>query len=146
MRRIEGEVLALSCAQCAEAFHSFEFSGDTDMPTSGLAAATALRGDWIALAEMSPEEWDAGLRGFTERLGRELGAEFRTVPLLRVGAGVSPPPGASFRAFRRTHVAPRLVYGCPHCSGEAEVTGRQGAAEFQSAGGRVTLLGDLALA
>ena len=149
MRRVEGSVLTLACSGCRAAFPTFQFSGDTDMVTAGLGSATFLDGLAVAIGEMTPAEWsdrESGLVRFAKRISQAEGSAFEAVRLLRAETTPSPSASVSLAQFRRTYQAPRLIFECPRCSREATVSSSSSAAEFVSSGGRLVLLGEVAVA
>jgi hypothetical protein len=133
---------------CATSFPSFEFSGDTDVATLGLAALTSTHGNEMALSEMSPaelEDQSSGFQAHAARISAQLRTEFRAVRFIRLEDCVTPAAGIGFQEFRRNYVAPRPLFGCLRCSGEAVIAARMDLADFQQTGGSVVLVGDLVL-
>jgi hypothetical protein len=149
MRRVEGTVLTLTCSGCGSTFPTFQFSGDTDMVTAGLCSATAAHDNAVAIGEMSSDEWNdqaSGLARFAERIGKGEGSEFEAIPLLHAEAAPSASGAVSFAQFRHNYQAPRLIFGCPRCSQEATVTKSSTVADYVSSGGRLIVVGELAVA
>lgn len=147
-RRIEGHVQELRCSICAATFPTFVFAGDTDMVTTGLAAATCCTGNEVALSEMEIAELrdeSFGLHRFAQRISGALKREFRAIPLIRIEDRNSNLKGLSFQEFRRHYLPPLLVYSCPFCAGEAVVVGSKSPAEFAKKGGIISLVGDINL-
>lgn len=148
MRRVEGNVLILQCNKCRSIFPAVQFSGDTDMVTHHLVAATAMSGNRVALGEAQLDEapsYGLALRQFADHTGRQLQASFKPVSLRESEPSMAP-VGVSFREFAGSYRPPRLTFDCIHCSGGAEVIDNLSFAKFEATGGAVVVTGDLILA
>lgn len=126
-------VQKLRCTSCEGHFATFVFAGDTDMATMDLETATAPESGEVVIGERlgseTPEQ-------FADRISRERGAKFASVPLIQ--ADDANEPSSDFRAFLDAYRSPTLVYGCPQCGGEARVVGRESPAEFKARGGELS--------
>lgn len=144
VRRVKGEVLKLRCGSCGGEFATFGFASDTDMVTADLATATAPATGEVVIGERLPDEMQndlVGLARFADRISRERQVIFRPVPLLRAEQLVSQGSVSDFKVFRRSYSLPELVYGCPRCAGEAQVTRRETASEYAMQGGVISVVG-----
>lgn len=144
MRPVQGDVVTLRCEQCRTTFHHFEFSGDTDMATSGLGSLTSCLGNDVVIAEMTPAEWNAGKDGegaFSARISGALKRDLATVRLLE------PKPNKSLFFYPFARRAPvSIQYACACCSGgRAREVRRATAHKFQAVGGMITIFGDFVL-
>jgi hypothetical protein len=148
MRNVEGYVVDLRCEACAGRSSTFIFSGDTDMATAGLVAASSLDSQEIVLGELSADEWrdlPSGPDRFAKRVTADRGTVFKAVPLLRAEQNPLANSAKDFQAFRRAYQPPTLVYGCPKCGGEARVVRTESVTAYSASGGVVHLLGDIGL-
>lgn len=101
-----------------------------------LETATAVETGEVAIAARLPSEmqdYRSGHHEFAERMSSEHGKQFLAVPLIR--ADDTNPATSNFSVFRRAYQPPRLIYGCPHCGGEASAVGRESPAEYIGRGG-----------
>ncbi|MES2043914.1 MAG: hypothetical protein V4475_08540 [Pseudomonadota bacterium] len=148
MRQVSGETLTLRCSSCLRTFSTFVFSGDTDMATNGLEAATSFEPPSVALGELTADEWregyDAGRALFEKRISREHGAKFVALSVKRWIEGSSG-DGLSFQEFQKIYEPASPVYCCPLCGGEAPVISRLTPAEFLGTGGQLIIAGNLIL-
>ena len=148
MRRVEGSVLILQCNKCRSIFPAVQFSGDTDMVTLDLVAATALSGNRVALGEVQVDKaqsYGSALRQFANHISRKLQGSFKPVSLRKSEPSMAP-VGVSFREFASSYRPPRLTFDCIHCSGGAEIIDNLSFAKFEAAGGEIVVTGDLVLA
>ena len=60
MERVEGEVQQVRCSVCGSSFPTFVFSGDTDMVTFGLEAASSVEPAFVVLGRLDEDELRAG--------------------------------------------------------------------------------------
>lgn len=145
MRRVEGTILTVRCTACAATAAIFQFAGDSDVATEGLASACADGGHEIVIGEMTSLEWldqSAGQERFARRISDELQSDFRAVRWLRMEGGVTP-RSVSFQEFRRRYVASTPVYACSRCDGESRLIMEQSGEEFIAHGGSIHIRGDL---
>jgi hypothetical protein len=133
VRRIEGEIEELRCGSCGVQSATFVFTGDTDMTTMDLETATAPETGEVVIGERLGNETR---EQFAERISRERGAKFATVPLIRTED--TNEPTSDFRVFLRAYRPPTPVFGCPKCGGEARVIRRESPAEYIARGGQIT--------
>ena len=149
MQCIEGEVQQVRCSACSASFPTFVFSGDTDVVTFGLEAATSVEPPFVVLGRLNDDEIRAGpsdgRERFANRMGQLLGAHLVALSVAHWPKGGSS-EGMTFQQFRQVYRPPEPVYHCPNCGGDAEVTARLSPADFVTQGGRLELTEDLALA
>lgn len=137
-RKVEGLVIRLRCENCAHRFHTFQFTGDSDYLTDGLASAIAPP-HIIVVAETLPQEWntwsEGGDRAFAIRLATTYGFENLQVVTLRATERRSWPMGRA---------TPAMAYECVACG---KASAREAAtltiAQFNQEGGAVYLTGGL---
>lgn len=149
MRRVEGEVELVECSACHASFPTFVFSGDTDLVTFGLAAATSVEPPFVVLGELNEDELGAGhSRGrelFAERVGRLFGIVLTALKVARWVEGPSG-EGMTFQQFQQVYRPSEPVYRCPKCGEEAAVKARRTPNGFIAEGGKLELSDGLSLA
>lgn len=118
------------------------------MTTAGLESATCCSLNEVAISYLSYKEAklpaEAAVSHFANRMSDILRRDFRPVRLKRAEGGFAR-PGVSFQEFKRTYVAPTLVWVCPLCGGDATEFAEQEPMEFLNSGGTLTLVGDIEL-
>lgn len=149
MRRVEGEVQQVQCSTCAARFPTFVFSGDSDMVTAGLEAATSVEPPFVVLGQLNADELNAeyadGRERFSNRMSERLGQHLVVLSIARW----TPTPSArnmAFQQFQQAYRPSEPIYLCPKCGGEAAVATRQFSADFVAEGGRLVLTEGIALA
>ena len=137
------EVNVLWLKDATRTFPHAVFFGDTDTATEGWISFTAISGDEVVLASMTPEEWNTGAEGsrltlmrVEEQLGRRDLVEIR---LLRVdddsGMGLTQAQRDS-----RKHRQSLLVYSTLSGAGESKIVREEPLATFQSSGGKLVVV------
>lgn len=148
MRRVEGEVQHVQCEACSARFPTFVFSGDSDMATAGLEAATSVEPPLLVLGTLNPDELRAdyaeGRQQFADRMSRHLEQKVVALSVARWSPRSSA-NGISFQQFREEYQPPQPVYRCPKCGGDAAVAARQTPSAFIAQGGRLELTEDIIL-
>ncbi|MNY10492.1 hypothetical protein D3C86_1434760 [compost metagenome] len=149
MRRVEGEVQQVQCSTCAACFPTFVFSGDSDMVTAELEAATSVEPPFVVLGQLNADELNAkyadGRERFSNRMSERLGQHLVVLSVARW----TPAPSAknmTFQQFQQAYRPSEPIYFCPKCGGEAAVATRQLPADFVAGGGRLELTEGIALA
>ncbi|QIG54049.1 hypothetical protein G6N82_07675 [Altererythrobacter sp. BO-6] len=129
----QGKVLLLSCPDCGASHPHFEFCGDTDMATDGLASAGDRDGRRLALFHARDAEV-------------EQAEDLRSARLAEVIQRAPSAVGMDFQTFRKRYRPPELTYRCPWCdTAQMAVSREMTAAEFVDAGGRIDCIGDIEL-
>lgn len=132
MRRVEGEVQQVQCSTCAACFPTFVFSGDSDMVTAGLEAATSVEPPFVVLGQLNADELNAeyadGRERFSNRMSERLGQHLVVLSVARW----TPAPSAKNMTFQQFQQAYRLsepIYFCREvrgrsCGGDPPTPGR----------------------
>lgn len=149
MRRVEGEVQQIRCSTCDACFPTFVFSGDSDMVTAGLEAATSVEPPFVVLGQLNADELKAeytdGRERFSNRMSESLGQHLVVLSVAR-WTPVPPPGHMTFQQYQRAYRPSEPIYVCPKCGGESAVATRQPSADFVAEGGRLVLTEGIALA
>ena len=124
----------LSCPECGASHPHFQFAGDTDMTTDGLASAGDREGGLLVLFQ--EKDSTAAIEGRDLRR-----AEFtRSVDRSPSAANLA------FADFMKQYQPPMLIFSCAWCEVEGMTVGQEmTAAEFTREGGSIECFGAIKL-
>lgn len=152
MRKVSGTILKLCCNTCGRTFPSFQYFGENDFETNGLASLTSTELDEVVLGETTNIEWknfsEEGGATFESRLSLRLRrSDLKLVRLLRVESRDYPHEvGVSFREFMENYKPAKLIFSCIFCDkGESLPLEKITCRKYKFDGGKITLVGCLEL-